>query len=87
MPVEDRDLSGTAFGGYDLLAQIGRGGMGIVYRARQRSLDKIVALKILAPKFSASPDAGSDTDGINFGLGCLGRRQGLCVPGAEKPRS
>ncbi|MCI0343806.1 MAG: protein kinase [Planctomycetales bacterium] len=52
MPVDDRDLSGTAFGGYDLLDRIGVGGMGTVYRARQRNLDKIVALKILAPKFS-----------------------------------
>ncbi len=52
MPADDRDLTGTAFGGYDLLDRIGVGGMGTVYRARQRNLDKIVALKILAPKFS-----------------------------------
>jgi len=39
-------------GGYQLLSKIGQGGMGAVFKARQMSLDRIVALKILPPSIA-----------------------------------
>ncbi len=43
-------------GQYDLLECIGQGGMGVIYRARDVSLDRIVALKILREDLQTQPD-------------------------------
>jgi serine/threonine protein kinase len=47
---------GTRLGPYEILAPIGAGGMGEVYRARDSKLDRDVAIKVLPESVAADPD-------------------------------
>ena len=46
---------GSEFAGHRIEAEIGRGGMAIVYRARHLALDRVRALKLLAPELADDP--------------------------------
>jgi TolB-like protein/tetratricopeptide (TPR) repeat protein len=49
--------TGTRLGPYEILAPLGAGGMGEVYRARDSKLDRDVAVKVLPAQLTSSPDA------------------------------
>lgn len=49
------DLIGKVIGGCQLLSEVGQGGMGVIYKARQLSLDRDIAIKILSSRLADDP--------------------------------
>ena len=48
---------GSRLGSYEILAPLGSGGMGDVYRARDPRLGREVAIKTIAPELAGEPEA------------------------------
>ena len=57
--------AGTRVGPYEILAPIGAGGMGEVYRARDTKLDREVAIKILPAAVSSDPERLARLPGVD----------------------
>ena len=54
---DETSIGGPFANRYDLLGFVGSGGMGAVYRVRDRELDEVVALKVLRSELMVDPDA------------------------------
>lgn len=55
-PTDDPSMLGR-IGGYEVSGVVGAGGMGVVVKAHDRSLDRVVAIKVLAPHLASSGSA------------------------------
>ncbi|MFA7006294.1 MAG: serine/threonine-protein kinase, partial [Verrucomicrobiia bacterium] len=50
------NLEGQTFAGYEIIAKLGQGGMGAVYKARQPVLNRLIALKVMASDLASDRD-------------------------------
>ena len=50
------EMAKQVVGGFEIIVKIGEGGMGSVFKARQPLLNRVVALKVMAPGLNSNPD-------------------------------
>jgi eukaryotic-like serine/threonine-protein kinase len=74
---------GTRIGGYDVVALLGAGGMGEVYRARDSRLGRDIAIKILSPHIAADADALARFDREARALASLNHPNIAAIYGVE----
>jgi serine/threonine protein kinase len=100
MSLSARWLGGSAAGargrqvpGYEVLDLLSRGVMGVVYRARQKRLDRLVALKLLSAEgardlvwLGCFRCKGLTASALNHPHGCTIYGTGECGPGWNSPR-
>src|SRR5438270_10765022 len=56
MPFRQKTLEGEMLGSFRVQAELGRGGMAVVYRGLQESLNRPVAIKVLPSEFASTPE-------------------------------
>src|SRR5512142_617999 len=71
---------GTRLGPYEILAPIGAGGMGAVYRARDAKLDREVAIKVLPESVASNPDMLSRFEREAKAVAALSHPNILAIP-------
>jgi Tol biopolymer transport system component len=74
---------GTRIGGYEIVALLGAGGMGEVYRARDQRLGRDVAIKILSPRIAADAGARARFDREARALAALNHPNIAAIFGVE----
>src|SRR5256885_10104668 len=62
----------------EILECLGRGGMGVVYKARQKSLNRVVALKLLAPEPANEPHFAARFEKETHALAALNHTHIIC---------
>ena len=78
------DLIGRRIGQYEIIAPLGAGGMGVVYRAHDHSLGRSVAIKVLPEAFAADPDRLARLEREARLLALLGHPHIAAIHGLEK---